>query len=136
MTANDVMASGMDLAMATDIRDQMGDLKSSLAATTARLTAQHEHLIDSLERLETTLHEAGKDSLAFRQNVSQKLVDVVESVRKVEAEVERVKEDLQERANNDFFPWLRRNTASILLTITVVTVLIAFVKWVATHVRW
>jgi len=135
MTANDVMA-GADLAMATDIRDQVSEVKSSLAATSARLTTQHEHLIGTIERLEATLHEAGKESQAFRQNMSQKLSDVVESVRKVEVEVERVKDDLQERANNDFFPWLRRNTASILLTITVVTVLIAFVKWVASHVRW
>lgn len=135
MTANDVMV-GADLAMATDIRNEVSELKSSLAATSARLTTQHEHLIDSIERLEATLHEAGKNSVAFRENISQKLSDVVESVRKVETEVEKVKDDLRERADNDFFPWLRRNTASILLTITVVTVLIAFVKWVASHVRW
>jgi len=136
MTANDVMVAGVDLAMATDIRDQVSDVKSSLAATSARLTTQHEYLIESITRLEASLHEAGKDSLAFRQNVSQKLVDVVDSVRKVEAEVEKVKDDLNERANNDFFPWLRRNTASIAVTITVVTVLIAFAKWVVAHIRW
>ncbi len=135
MTANDVMV-GADLAMATDIRNEVSELKSSLAATSARLTTQHEHLIGSIERLEAALYEAGKNSVAFRENVSQKLSDVVESVRKVETEVEKVKDDLRERADNDFFPWLRRNTASILLTITLVTALIAFVKWVASHVRW
>jgi hypothetical protein len=136
MTANDVMVAGVDLAMATDIRDQVSEVKSSLAATSARLTTQHEHLIESIARLEATLHEAGKNSVAFRENVSQKLNDVVDSVRKVEIEVERVKEDLQERANNDFFPWLRRNAAPIAVTITVLTVLIAFAKWVMAHIRW
>lgn len=136
MTASDVMTAGMDLAMATDIREQVSDVKSSLAATTARLTTQHEHLIDSIGRLEATLHEQGKDSLAFRQNLSQKVEDVVDSVRKVEAEVEKVKDDLRERADNDFFPWLRRNTAPIAVTITVLTVLIAFVKWVVAHIQW
>lgn len=115
-----------------DVRDQVGELKTSVAV----LTTQHGHILEAVNRIELAVKGQAVTSDEYRQNLMTEVLKTTDSVKAMEIEIDHLKKDLSRLTERTLVQWLRRNTAIIAITITTVTALVAVITWLKAHFHW
>lgn len=107
-----------------EVRDKVTGLELALT----RLVVQHDHVLQTINRIELELRSQRTVSEEYRE-------ELLQSVRATEREVEKVKLEIERSKESGLINGIRRNAPVVTIALAVLTILWAIGRWLIAHYR-
>lgn len=129
---------GSEPSLMEDIRDKVFEVEKSVV----RLTTNHEHLMEAVNRIELSLQAQNANSKEYRDRLLEEVGAVTALVRTVESNqvvvnhrISKFEADLERLRDQQVLAFLRKNAAVIAVGTTVLMAIIGLIRWMVIHYR-